>query len=207
MLTQLGIGFEEVNLRFDSFASDSKFKQAALKFSPVGRVPVLIDGDLTVWDTLAIVEYVDEKFPDANVWPQALAARARARSVCAEMHSGFSGLRSHCPMNLEAALPQIGQIVMRDQAVVRSDLTRIVAMWGDLLNQHGGPMLFGEFCAADAYFAPVCARIRGYSLPVPEQISAYVERVFALSGMQAWVAAALAEHDFVVEDEPYRASR
>ncbi len=207
MLTQLGIEFEEVNLRFDSFASDSNFKREALAISPAGRVPVLVDGDLVVWDTLAIVEYVAEKFPDSHVWPQAVAARARARSICAEMHSGFSGLRSNCPMNLEASLPHIGQIVMRDHAAARADLARIVAMWGELLDQHGGPMLFGDFCAADAYFAPVCARIRGYGLPVPEPISAYVERVFALTGMRAWVAAALLEQDFVAEDEPYRSSR
>jgi glutathione S-transferase len=211
LLRQAGIAFEEVMLRFDSFAADSAFKQQVLALNPVGKVPVLLDtevnGGLAVWDTLAIAEYLAEKFPEAKLWPKDAAARARARSVCTEMHAGFGALRSHCGMNIEASLPQIGQLVWRDQAGVRSDVARIVAMWSGLLQAHGGPMLFGEFSAADAYFAPVVMRLKTYALPVPTEISAYVERVCALPSVQSWVQDALAEKDFVVFDEPYRVSR
>ena len=207
MLTQAGIAFEEVNLRFDSFAVDSQFKQDALKFNPAGKVPALHHGSLVVWDTLAIAEYAAELFPSKNLWPQDRAARATARSVCAEMHSGFGALRSNCPMNIEADLAHIGRIVMRDKPAVAADLKRIEAMWTGLLSAHGGPMLFGQFSIADAYFAPVCWRIRGYGLPVSAPVQAYMARMFALPAMQAWETAARAECDFVTEDEPYRASR
>lgn len=207
LLRQLGIPFEEQLVRFDSFEGDSRFKQEVLKVNPAGRVPVLVDEGFAVWDSLAIVEYVAEKFPDRGVWPRDARARARARCVCAEMHSGFSALRTHCPMNIEAALPQVGAVVWRDRAAVRTDVQRIVGMWTGLLQEHGGPMLFGEFSAADAFFAPVCMRIRGYALPVPPAVTDYVRRVCALPGVQAWMDAALEEKDFVAMDEPYRASR
>jgi glutathione S-transferase len=150
---------------------------------------------------------VHEKFPDRRIWPADLQARARARTVCAEMHAGFSALRSHCPMNIEAALPEVGRIVWRDQTEVRADVARIVAMWTELLQAHGGPMLFGGFTIADAYYAPVCMRIRTYGLPVPAAVQAYVERVTALPGVAAWIEGALAERQFVAFDEPYRAAR
>ena len=113
LLKQAGIAFEEVMVRFDSFSPDSQFKQRLGPVSPSGRVPVLVDDGFVVWDTLAIAEYVAEKFPERNLWPAAAARRARARSVCAEMHSGFSALRGACPMNIEARLPEIGALVMR----------------------------------------------------------------------------------------------
>ena len=178
-----------------------------LKVNPAGRVPVLVEGDLSVWDSLAICEYAAERFPERHLWPLDAKARARARSVCAEMHAGFTALRNHCPMNIEASLPHIGALVWRDQPAVRADVQRIVAMWTELLEQHGGPMLFGEFSIADAYFAPVCARIRNYALPVPGHITDYIRRVFALPGVKAWAEDALAEKDFVEFDEPYRTSR
>ena len=103
LLTQAGIPFEEVMARFDSFAPDSGFKKVIDPVSPVGKVPALVDGDLAVWDTLAIAEYLAEKFPDKQLWPADVKARARARSICAEMHSGFAALRSACPMNIEAS--------------------------------------------------------------------------------------------------------
>jgi len=207
LLKQAGIPFEEVKVRFDSFDADSHFKQAISKVTPVGRVPALVDDGFSVWDTLAIVEYVAEKFQDKAIWPRDMKARARARSVCAEMHSGFSALRSHCPMNVEASLPQVGALVWRDQAAVRADVQRLVSMWTELLAQHGGPMLFGEFSAADAYFAPVCMRLKTYALPVPAPITEYIQRVCALPGVQAWVEDALAEKDFLDFEEPYRTSR
>lgn len=207
LLTQAGIPFEEVMVRFDSFDADSHFKHVIGALNPIAKVPVLVDGDLVVWDTLAIAEYVAEAFPDRKLWPTSVADRARARSICAEMHSGFSGLRGHCGMNLEASLPEVGARLLRDEPAVRSDLDRIVRMWGDLLAQHGGPMLFGDFTIADAYFAPVCTRITTYALPVPQTIRDYIGRVQALPSVRAWTEAALAEHDFVPFDEPYRTHR
>ena len=205
LMRQAGIAFEEVMVRFDSFEANSTFKRQMRGINPVGKVPVLVDDGFAVWDTLAIAEYLAERFPEKALWPADLRARARARSVCAEMHSGFTSLRSHCGMNIEASLPEIGRIVWRDQAGVRTDLARIEAIWTELLATHGGPMLFGTFSIADAYFAPVCSRIRTYALPVSPTVQAYVDRVHALPGVQAWVQQALAEHDFVDFDEPYRA--
>ena len=207
LLRQAGIPFEEVMVRFDSFDGDSAFKQAIAKVNPTGRVPVLTDDGFAVWDTLAIAEYAAEKFADKKLWPQDARARARARSICAEMHSGFGALRSACPMNIEAALPQIGALVWRDQPAVRADVQRIVAMWTALLEEHKGPMLFGDFSIADAYFAPVCMRLRTYALPVPGHITDYIRRVCALPGVKAWIDDALAEKDFLDFEEPYRTAR
>lgn len=207
LMQQSGIAFEEAMVRFDAFDAQSQFKQTLSALSPVAKVPVLLDGDLAVWDTLAIAEYLAEQFPEKKLWPQDKAARARARSICAEMHSGFSALRTHCPMNIEAQLPDIGALVWRDQPAVHADLDRLIAMWSELLGNYKGPMLFGAFSVADAYFAPVCSRIRTYQLPVPPHIAAYVDHVLALPGVAAWMKDALAEHDFVDFDEPYRLQR
>lgn len=204
LLKQAGIPFEEVMVRFDSFDAGSSFKTSMAGVTPVGKVPVLRDGDLAVWDTLAIAEYVAEQFPDKQLWPAERTARARARSVCAEMHSGFTGLRGNCPMNIEAHLPDTGALVWRDKPAVRSDVARLVAMWSGLLQEHGGPMLFGAFTVADAYFAPVCMRINTYALPVPANVRAYVDRVCALPGVAAWIKDALEEKDFLDFEEPYR---
>jgi glutathione S-transferase len=204
LMTQAGIDFDEVLLRFDAFSADSRFKREVRKLSPAGRVPVLVDDGFAVWDTLAIAEYLAEKRPERKLWPQDAKARARARSICAEMHAGFAHLREHCPMNIEAALREIGAKVLADQPGVREDLDRVAGMWSECLAASGGPLLFGAFSIADAYFAPVATRIRTYALPVPTSVAGYVERVFALPAMQAWVRDALAEHDFVAYDEPYR---
>ncbi len=207
LLTQAGIPFEEVMVRFDSFDAGSAFKQAVGAQNPVGKVPVLVDDGFAVWDTLAIAETLAEQFPDKQLWPAHPQARARARSVCAEMHSGFGALRSACPMNIEASLPDIGAIALRDQPAVRADLARLMAMWSELLAQHGGPMLFGGFTIADAFFAPVVMRIRTYALPVPAPVAAYMERVCDLPGVKAWIEGALAERDFLDFEEPYRLRR
>ncbi|WP_394791320.1 glutathione S-transferase family protein [Rhodoferax sp.] len=207
LLKQAGIPFEEVMVRFDSFGGDSQFKAAVTAVNPIGKVPVWVDGDLAVWDSLAIAETLAEQFPDKALWPRDAHARAKARSVCAEMHSGFTALRSHCPMNIEARLPEVGQLIWRDQAGVRADVARLVAMWTALLDAHGGPMLFGEFSIADAFFAPICMRLTTYALPIPAAIQAYVDRVKALPGIQAWITEALAEQDFRAFEEPYRLAR
>ena len=207
LLKQAGIAFDEVHVRFDSFEADSEFKRTMGPVSPTGKVPVLVDGDLVVWDTLAIAEYVAEQFPDKQLWPQDRAARARARSICAEMHSGFTGLRSACPMNIEAHLPEVGALALRDKPAVRADLERICSLWSGLLAEHGGPMLFGQFTVADAYFAPVVMRLKTYALPVPSDVAAYMERVCALPGVKAWIDDALAEKDFIDFEEPFRLNR
>ena len=207
LLRQAGIPFEEVLARFDSFDADSQFKATIAGISPTGKVPVLVDGDLAIWDTLAIAEYLAETYPEKHLWPQDKTARARARSVCAEMHSGFTALRGACPMNIEAHLPEVGALIWRDKPAVRADVQRLVEMWTGLLEQHGGPMLFGAFTIADAFYAPVCMRLHSYGLPVPEHIQAYVQRVRALPGVKAWIDGALAEADFREFEEPYRLGR
>ena len=207
LMRQAGIDFEEVMIRFDGFDAGSQFKQQAGALGPTGKVPVLVHDGLAVWDTLAIAEYVAELFPERQLWPRERAARARARSVCAEMHSGFGALRNACPMNIEARLPEAGALALRDQPAVRVDLARIVGMWSELLREHGGPLLFGGFSIADAYYAPVVMRLRTYGLPVPGEIAAYMERVCALPGVQAWITDALAEQDFLAFEEPYRLGR
>ena len=191
LMRQAGIPFTERMVRFDSFEGESQFKREVLKVNPTGRVPVLVDEGLAIWDSLAIAEYLTEKFPDLPLWPRERQRRALARSVVAEMHSGFGALRTHCTMNIEAALPEVGARIWREQPQVQADLQRIVQMWSELLQASGGPMLFGEFGIADAFYAPVCTRIRTYALP----------------GVKAWIDDALAEHDFVPFDEPYRKSR
>ncbi len=207
LLKQAAIPFEEIKIRFDSFEADSEFRKKASSVNPAGKVPVLDDEGLLIWDTLAIAEYVAERFPDKNLWPTSVAARARARSVCAEMHSGFGALRAACPMNIEADLSDVGQLIWRDKAAVRSDVARLIAMWRELLAAHGGPMLFGSFGIADAFFAPVCMRLKNYALPIPQDISDYVERVCALPGVKAWMDDAVAEDDFRAFEELYRLKR
>ena len=207
LLKQNGIPFEEVGVRFDSFQAGSEFRKTMDSVSPVGKVPVLVDDGFVVWDTLAIAEYLAEKFPTKNLWPQNTQARARARSICAEMHSGFGALRSACPMNIEASLPDIGQLIWRDKPAVRTDVARMVAMWDELLQSHGGPLLFGPFSIADAYFAPVAMRLKTYAIPMPASITAYVDRLCATPGMKAWIDDALLENDFRDFEEPYRLVR
>jgi glutathione S-transferase len=203
LLKHTGIAFEEVKLRLSQEA-DSDFKRRLAEVAPSGRVPVLVDEGFAVWDTLAIAEYLAEKYPAKQLWPAQPLARARARSLCAEMHAGFGALRNHCGMNIEAPLQDVGRKVYAEQPEVRSDLARIQQMWEQQFREHGGPFLFGAFTIADAYFAPVCMRIRTYGLPVSAPVQAYVERIWALPAMQAWVSEALAEHDFIPFDEPYR---
>ena len=207
LMRQAGIAFEEVMVPFDDFAQASPFRQRVLALNPVGKVPVLVDGSLAVWDSLAIAETLAERFPEKRLWPADPVARARARSICAEMHAGFSSLRSHCPMNIEASLPEIGALLWRDRPAVREDVAAIETLWSGLLREHGGPMLFGEFSIADAYYAPVCMRLRTYALPVSDTVRAYMDRVTALPAVAEWFADALAEARFVIEDEPYRAGR
>jgi glutathione S-transferase len=208
LMKHFGIRFEEVMLRFDGMDAASAFKQRITAVSGAGRVPVLVDDDgFVVWDTLAIAETLAERYPSLALWPSDPQQRARARSLCAEMHSGFSALRNHCPMNIEASLPEIGARVLAEQPGVVADLERISQIWTQALNDSGGPFLFGPFGIVDAYFAPVCFRITTYGLPVSKTISSYIQHVQASPGVRAWVREALDEKDFVAFDEPYRTSR
>jgi len=203
LMTQSGIQFEEIKLRL-AFNDESDFKKTLAQVAPSGRVPVLVDEGFAVWDTLAIAEYLAEKYPSKNLWPIQPLARARARSLCAEMHSGFGALRSHFVMNIEASLPEIGKRVLAEKPDVARDFERIVQMWEKQFDEHGGPFLFGAFSIADAYFAPVCSRFATYAVPLPSRVAKYVEHIHSLPSMQAWVRDAKAEHDFIADDEPYR---
>lgn len=165
-------------------------KASILARSPSGKVPALRHGDLTVWDSLAICEYVAELAPEANLWPQDRARRAIARSVAAEMHSGFTGVRSSMPMNLRADLPGWGHT---PEAL--ADIARIQEIWTGLraANPAGGPFLFGHFTIADAMFAPVATRFKTYGVALNPTAQAYVDAVLASPSFQEWRAAGVAE--------------
>lgn len=197
LLRHAGVAFDEVRLSFNS----PTFKQEALRYSPVGKVPILVDGAITVWDSLAIAEYVAEKFRDKQLWPADAAARAHARAICAEMHAGFPNLRNRMSMNITARLPGLGWDI-----AVQRELERIASMWTELRQRHAalGPFLFGAFSIADAYFAPVVMRFQTYAPALPAALNAYRETMRALPAVQEWSAAAAQENEFVVEDEPYR---
>ena len=199
LMRALDMPFKERQVRFSP-----GFHDEISRVSPAGRVPVLVAGDLVIWDSLAIVEYLAERFPLHGVWPTQPGDRARARSVCAEMHSGFGALRQAMPMNIEARLPGMGWSVR-----VQDDIDRIVSLWTGLRNAHAarGPFLFGTFSAADAFFAPVVSRFETHQVATPAVCDDYRRAVLALPAMQEWIAGALAEHSFVAEDEPYRRSR
>ena len=200
LLTGFDVPFEEEKLSFN----DPQWKAKVRRHSPVGKVPVLVDGDVTVWDSLAIVEYVAEKFPERGVWPRDRVARAHARVICAEMHSGFSHMRDHLGMNCELRLANIAV----DRAT-QHDIKRVIGLWSDCRARFGeaGPFLFGTFSAADAYYAPVVRRFVSYGVALPDVARAYVATMEELPAMRSWMSAALAEHEFVDWDEPYRDSR
>jgi glutathione S-transferase len=180
-----GIPFTEVRVLLDR--ADTATNIA--RYSHAGRVPVLVAGEITVWDSLAICEYLAEQFPDKHMWPQDVAARALARSVVAEMHSGFVGLRSSMSMNIRARLPGRGRT-----AEAQGDIGRICEIWEDCLARFGHHrFLFGEFSIADAFFAPVVTRFQTYGVALAPALQAYCERVLAHPAVAAWVEGALAE--------------
>ncbi len=203
LMKALGIDFQERKVRFD-FTPDSAFYREIGAVTPAGKVPVLVDDGFAVWDSLAIVEYLADRFPDKAVWPRDARLRARARSLCAEMHSGFGQLRTHCMMNIDADLAPVGARLLQAEAGLRKDLARVVELWTEALAQSGGPFLFGAFSAADAFYAPVVMRVTRYGLPLPEPLKAYVEAVQAAPGVREWIADAIAEKDFLDFEEPYR---
>jgi glutathione S-transferase len=183
-----GIAFEEV---FIPLYTDNKAdKDRILSFSRSGKVPSLVDGDITVWDSLAIIEYLAERFPEAGLWPRDRAARAHARSISAEMHSGFLPLRNECGMNLHRP---VGAVTLSEDA--RANIARIEEIWTDCRTRYGkaGPFLFGAFTAADAMYAPVVHRFRTYAIKVGPLAQAYMETMMALPAFAEWTKAGLAE--------------
>lgn len=199
LLTELGIPFEEVLLGFN----EPSWKEKVRAYSKSGRVPLLVDGDDVVWESVAIVEHVAERFPDAGVWPTDPRARSVARSMVAEMHAGFGALRSNMPMNISLRCGGLGAT-----EATRRDIDRVLELWQSARERFGGSgaFLFGRFSAADAFFAPVVWRFVGHEVELPDWAKAYVDVMRALPGMKAWEEAARAEDDFVAMDEPYRAS-
>lgn len=204
LLREAGIPFEEVKLRFDDPSRPPAFKQQALRLSPTARVPVLEDDGLFIWDSLAIAEYLAERFPEKQLWPADVKDRALARCICAEMHAGFMALRRAFPMNMELEDSTIGPRVLQEQPAAASDLLRIDQLLESAIARSGGPLLFGGFSIADAYFAPVLSRARSYGLPVSGATGRYAQALWALPTLQSWRTEALAEHDYLADDEPYR---
>jgi glutathione S-transferase len=188
-----GIPFNELRVLLD--LPDTAANIA--RYSHAGRVPVLLAGDITVWDSLAICEYLAEQFPDLHMWPQDVAARAMARSVSAEMHSGFSGLRDAMSMNIRGSLPGRGRT--ND---AQADIGRICEIWEDCLARFGHHnFLFGEFSIADAFYAPVVTRFKTYGVALAPALQAYCERVLAHPAVARWVSEALAETEIAGKHE------
>ena len=185
-LRTAGIPFEEVVIPLYEPGS----KERILSFSPAGKVPVLIDGDVRVWESLAIMDYLAERFPQMEVWPKDAAARAHARAIAAEMHAGFAPLRRHCPMNMWRPVK-----VRELPPEVAADVKRIEAIFTECRERfrQGGPFLFGAFGAADAMYAPVVSRLHTYGITVGSVAEAYKQAVMALPAWTEWRAAAVKE--------------
>jgi glutathione S-transferase len=183
-LAMADIPFDEKLIRF----GEPRFGRAVRKISKAGQVPILVHNGVTIWETLAILEYLAETWPDRNLWPKNKAARAMARSVCAEMHSGFRHLRSACPMNLRRPISPVP---------LNEDL------WRQCRNAHGkgGPFLFGKFGIADAMFAPVVTRFDTFAIKVSDDTQHYMNAVLATPAFHDWKSAALKEKWVVAEDE------
>lgn len=194
LLKQAGLSFAEV--RIPLYTPESKAQ--LLSYSPAGKVPVLLDGNLHVWDSLAICEYVAECFPQARLWPEDVAARATARSISAEMHAGFSDLRRHMSMNCRKSLPGKGRT-----PEVERDIARIVDIWEGCRTRFAGDgvYLFGHFTVADAMYAPVALRFATYHVQLPPVAQAYAEMLRGLPAMQEWLAAAAAESETLPQFE------
>jgi glutathione S-transferase len=193
-MTMVGLDFAETLILLD--APDTK-KQIA-EHSKAGRVPVLRHGNVAIWETLAILEYLAETYPEKHFWPTDKTARAVARAVSNEMHAGFSSLRNACPMNLRRPAKPIA---LSDD--IRADIARIEDIWRDCRQAYGkgGEFLFGSFCIADAMFAPVVARFETYAIPVAKDTRAYMDSVLATAAFQKWKSAALKETWILPHDE------
>ncbi len=195
LLKQAGIPFTEVYIPL--YVGD--WRERILKHSLSGRVPVLEHGAIKVWDSLAICEYLAEQFPEKQLWPADVAARAEARSVSAEMHSGFQALRQNMFMNIRRRMPTRGRT-----PETAADIGRITAMWNDCRRRHaaGGPFLFGRFSIADAMYAPVALRFQTYAVEPDSAAQEYVRTLLALPALQKWITAARAEKESIPQYEP-----
>lgn len=188
-----GIAFEERVISLN----DPDFKREIASVSKNGRVPAIDDNGVHVWESLAVLEYLAEKFPHAKLWPADTQARAHARAIAAEMHAGFQALRSECPMNFWRPVKR------RDlSADALADAARIDAMWSECLARYGGPFLFGSFGAVDAMYAPVVSRFHTYAVEVGDRSRAYMDAVMALPAWGEWKEAALKEPWVLPYDEP-----
>lgn len=187
-----GVEFEEVLIPFNNEAVNPKYKE----FSPTSKVPALIDGDISIWESLAILEYLAETFPEKNFWPTDKKARAHARAISNEMHGGMFGIRSECPMNMarENSAKKVSD-------AVKKDVARIEDIWEECLSLYGGPFLFGEFSIADAMFAPVVNRMEKYELSSHKAVIAYSKIMKELPAYIAWEQAGAAEVQVVGADE------
>ncbi len=196
MLKLTGAAFDEVVVPLDR----PETKAAIRAHSPSGRVPTLKADGLAVWDTLAIAEYLHERFPEAGLWPENPVARARARSVAAEMHAGFPALRARLPMDLKREPPEPGAGIAVDGALA-GEIARIVAIWGDCRTRFGGAgdFLFGRFGAADAFYAPVATRFVTYGIVLEGGVADYRDALMARPDLRQWIAAANAE-PWVIEE-------
>jgi len=192
LLHRFGQTFIEVRIALGKPDTRARLQQ----YSPTLKVPVLIHDSFTVWDSLAICEYVSEQLLDGRGWPQQSAARARARSLAAEMHSGFGALRSQWPMNI-----RLRRKLPVEDAALAADIRRIEQIWSECLAQSGGPWLFGNFGIVDAMFAPVVLRFHSYQPELNAGASAYMQTVLADASLQEWMAAARAETEVIKEDE------
>jgi glutathione S-transferase len=191
LLREAGIEFEERRIALDQPGT----KAALEAVSPAGRVPVLLLDRETIWDSLAIAETLAERHPGKRLWPAAAGARAHARSISAEMHSGFSALRNQMPMNCRARrrVPRTAELT--------ADISRVIAIWTDCARRYGGGWLFGEFSVADVMYAPVVLRFRTYDVPWPEAAGSYPERLLKSPALQEWLAAAELETEVIEHDE------
>lgn len=193
-MTMAGLDFDETLIQLDT----PVMKKQIAEHSRAGRLPVLRHGKVSVWESLAILEYLAETFPEKNFWPKTKATRAVARAISNEMHAGFAGLRDTCPMNLRR--PQ-KPIPLND--ATRADIARIEEIWRDCRKTYGkgGKFLFGRFCNADAMFAPVVTRFETYAIPVAKDTRAYMDAVLTTKAFQKWKSAALKETWIVPHDE------
>jgi len=195
LMREAGLSFDEIRIPLRKPDTAARIRE----HSPTGRVPVLYGGSLTIWDSLAIAEYLAERHPEHALWPADTTARAHARAVSAEMHSGFQALRTHMPMHCRARFPGVGRT-----PEVLADIARVTDSWRECRARFGtgGPLLFGAFSIADAMYAPVVLRFRTYAVELDAVCRAYADAVLALPAMGRWLAEADAETEVIPEYEP-----
>ncbi len=192
LLRRYGIAFDEIRLSLDT----PSFQEQVARWSPAGRVPVLLDGEVSIWDSMAIAEYVNEALLGGRGWPAAPAERALARSFSAEMHAGFAALRSEMPMNVRR---QRASVMLSDAAL--RDVARVQAIWDQCLTRYSGPWLFADFSIADAFYAPVALRFATSKIELTPLSAGYQDRIVADPAVREWCRAAESETEVVAADE------